>query len=97
MNDYNGNFDANVIPKMKTGADTFLKNISKDFDIKIFTTRNCLLASQWLFENSLNKYVSDVTNVKDTAYLIIDDRCICFDGDFDKLNKQIKNFKVYWK
>ena len=53
--------------------------------------------SKWLIENTLDHFVTDVTNVKEPAYLYIDDRCIAFDGDFNHTLKQINNFKVDWK
>jgi len=97
LNTYNGIFDKNVIPEIKSGAKEFLENLSKEYEIKIFTTRNRLLASKWLVENKLDKFVTDVTNVKEPAYLHIDDRCICFNGDFEKTLNEINNFSVYWK
>ena len=56
-----------------------------------------MLASKWLVENELDKFVTDVTNVKEPAYLHIDDRCICFNGNFEKTLNEINNFSVYWK
>ena len=97
LNTYNGNFDKNVISDIKFGAREFLEKLSKGYEIKIFTTRNRLLVSKWLVENELDKFVSDVTNVKEPAYLHIDDRCICFNGDFKKTLNEINSFSVYWK
>ena len=96
LNNYT-KYDENYIPEIKKGAKEFLENLSKDYDIKIFTTRNRLLASKWLVENKLDKFVTDVTNVKEPAYLHIDDRCICFNGNFEKTINDIKKFQVYWK
>ena len=91
-------FDENFIPPIKDGAKEFLEKLSKDeIDLYLFTTRNLLLASKWLIENNLDKYFKDVTNVKIPAYLHIDDRCFCFNGNYDELIKEIVSFKVYWK
>lgn len=89
LNQYDGNFDKNIIPEIKSGA--------KDFDIKIFTTRNKLLTAKWLIKYNLDEFISDITNTKDLAFLYVDDRCVCFNGDFDKSVDEINNFKVYWK
>lgn len=97
INDYNGVFDKDNIPEIKEGAKEFLEKLFEEYDIKIFTTRNRLLTSKWLVKNNLDSFVKDVTNVKEPAYLYIDDRCVCFDGDFEKAKKDIKNFAVYWK
>lgn len=98
LNQYNGKFDEKEIPKIRNGAKEFLEHFYKqDYNIKIFTTRNKLLTAKWLIENELDNFVSDVTNVKESAYICIDDRCVCFNGDFEKTREQINNFKVHWK
>ncbi len=95
LNTYTGKFDENFIPPIKKGALEFIKELSQQFKIKIFTTRNSLLASEWVIKNDLRQYVDDVTNVKVPSYLQIDDRCITFEGDYKKLTEQIKSFKVW--
>lgn len=97
LNTYDGKYDKNYIPPIKDGAYELIKELSQDYKIVIFTTRNSLIASKWVIENRLDEYVDNVTNVKEPAYLIIDDRCINFDGDFNKLREEIKNFEVWYK
>lgn len=97
LNTYTGGFDENFIPPMKSGAAEFLAVLSQTYVVKIFTTRNRLLASKWLIENGLDKYVSDVTNVKESAILHIDDRALTFEGDFDETLKKVEDFKVWYK
>ena len=96
LNEYT-EYDENSIPKPKDSAEKFLKELSKNAELHLFTTRNALLALRWLIKHGLDKYFKNITNVKIPAYLYIDDRCICFDGNFEKLLSQIKTFKVYWK
>ena len=97
LNEYKGNFNKDFIPEMKVGADEFLEKLSQEFEIKIFTTRNKLLTAKWLIRNNLDKYVEDITNTKDLAWLYVDDRTVCFEGDYLKTFDNIKNFKPYWK
>ena len=97
LNTYTGNFDKNFIPPVKEGAKEFLKNLSKDFTVKIFTTRNKIVAVKWLIENGLDKFTDDVTNVKELSWLYIDDRCIKFEGDFNDLTGKINNFSPWYK
>ena len=97
LNTYDGNYDKNYIPPIKDGAYNLIKELSQDYKIVIFTTRNSLIASKWVIKNRLDEYVENVTNVKEPAYLIIDDRCINFDGNFDNLEQKIKNFKPWYK
>ena len=90
-------FDENFIPDIKQDAKEFIQNLAQTYELYLFTTRNALLASKWLYDNDLDKYFKDVTNVKIPAYLHIDDRAICFNGDYNKTLEDIENFKVYWK
>ena len=70
-------FDENYIPPIKNGAKEFLEKLyNEETELYLFTTRNLLLASKWLIENNLDKYLKDVTNVKIPAFLHIDDRCV---------------------
>ena len=85
LNTYDGKYDKNYIPPIKDGAYNLIKELSENFKIVIFTTRNSLIASK------------GVTNVKEPAYLIIDDRCINFNGDYEELKNKIKDFEVWYK
>lgn len=74
-----------------------LKNYPKNNTIKIFTTRNLLQTAKWVFENNLINYIDDVTNNKGLSYLLVDDRCINFDGNYKDLLNKIDNFQVWYK
>lgn len=90
-------FDENCIPEIKIGAREFLEELHKEAELYLFTTRNLLLATKWLIKYDLDKYFKDITNIKIPSYLHIDDRTICFKGDYNTALDEIKNFKVYWK
>ena len=90
-------FDENYIPKIKNGAEEFLKNLSKNAELYLFTTRNQKLAKQWLVDNKIDKYFKKVTNKKLPAFLQIDDRTVCFNGDFETTLNEVKKLKAYWK
>ena len=96
LNTYTGKFDKKFIPPLKDGAFEFIKNLSGNYKIKIFTTRNLLLASEWIINNELKDYIDNITNTKDPSYLIIDDRCINFNGSYEDLKNQINDFKVWY-
>ncbi len=90
-------FNENYIPDIKIGAYEFLEELSKNAELYLFTSRNLMLATKWLIKNKLDKFFKDVTNVKTASYLYIDDRTICFRGNYKQTLNEIKNFKVYWK
>lgn len=97
LNEYTGNFDKDYIPAIKKGARKFLIELSNTYIIKLFTTRNKILATKWLIDNNLDQVVDDITNVKELSYLYIDDRCIKFDGNYSNLKTQILNFKPWYR
>ena len=90
-------YDENYIPEIREGAVEFLKSLSESADLYLFTSRNLMLSTKWLIENKIDQYLKDVTNVKLPSFLYIDDRCICFRGNYDEILEEIKEFKVYWK
>lgn len=97
LNEYIGDYKENYIPPIKIGAKDFLENLSKNYKLKIFTSRNKLLTAKWLIDNELDKVIQDITSEKEPCWLYIDDRCINFDGSFSQLAAKIENFKPYYK
>lgn len=97
LNTYSGEYDENYIPPIKDGAYDFIKKLSESFKVVLFTTRNSLLASKWVIENKLDEFIENVTNIKEPSFLIIDDRCINFDGNYENLKNKIKDFNVWYK
>ena len=85
------------IPSIKEGAKEFVIELSKDFNLVLFTTRDKKQAVEWLQINEIDKYFSDVTKVKNPAYIYIDDRALKFNGNYDETLKEIEKFDVYWK
>lgn len=68
-----------------TRSDGFLKNYCEKYSIPF----------DYINKNPLEE--GDNTR-KPPAYLYIDDRAICFEGqNAEKLVEQVDNFKVYWK
>ena len=96
LNTYTGRFDEDFIPPIKDGALDFIKDLAIDYKIIIFTSRNLLLASEWIIKNGLREYIDDLTNIKRPCYLFIDDRCIKFNGSYYNLKTQIADFKVWF-
>lgn len=97
LNTYTGDFNKDFIPPIRDGAFEFIKNLSDKYIVKIFTTRSMIQASEWVLKNNLKEYISDVTNIKEPNYLMIDDRCIKFEGDFNLLEHKIKDFNTWYQ
>ena len=97
LNQYKGKFDKNYIPPLKDGARNFLEELSVKYELKLFTTRDSNQTQKWLDDNELNKYFNGITNIKEPCYLIIDDRCMKFEGSYDEMLKKIDNYRPWWK
>lgn len=97
LNEYDGNFDKLLIPPLKKGAKEFIKDLSKEFELYLFTSRNLLLSAKWLIENNIDHYFCDITNIKLPSYIFIDDRAIKFEGDYIIALNEINEFSTYWK
>ena len=98
LNNYGINkFDESYIPSLKKGARSFIEQLAECGELYLFTSRNLLLASKWLIQNDIDQFFKDVTNIKLPSYIYIDDRTICFRGNYDQTLSDVKNFKPYWK
>lgn len=97
LNQYTGNYDKNFIPPIREGAKEFLISLHDNYDIKIFTTREKKLVQKWIKENELSKIVSGSTNIKEPAWLYIDDRAITFNGNYEETLNQIESFQAWFK
>jgi hypothetical protein len=52
---------------------------------------------RWLREHGLHDLVSDVTDRKPAAHVFVDDRAVCFRGDFDETLRRIDSFVAHWE
>jgi hypothetical protein len=81
----------------RDGVEIFLKELSKDFNIIIHTTREVSSVSRWLDENELGEYITEITNTKPRAVVYLDDRAVNFNGSYLKALEDIYKFKTYWE
>jgi selenocysteine lyase/cysteine desulfurase len=80
------------------GARAFLEALrDQGCRVVVFTTRHYLGVWRWLQEHGLAHLVHDVTNRKPAADVFVDDRAVCFRGDFDAALQQIAGFKAHWE
>jgi hypothetical protein len=82
----------------RPGARDFLEALhARGFDVVVFTTRHPVGVRRWLREHGLYDLVDAVTSRKPAAHVFIDDRAVCFRGDFDEVLKQVAGFKAHWE
>ncbi len=80
------------------GARAFLETLHRrGYRIIIFTTRHHVGVEAWLAAHDLAQYVSEVTDRKPPADVFVDDRAVCFQGDFEQTLRDILAFTAHWE
>jgi hypothetical protein len=83
---------------MRPGAPEFLAALrARGFDVVVFTTRWADDVWAWLREQGLAHLVTAVTDRKPPAHVFIDDRAVCFRGDFARTLREIETFTAHWE
>lgn len=96
LNIYKG-YQGKDTGELRPGAREFLEKLSKEYNVIIFSVRPFIEIVRWLKKYDLVEYVWDVTSQKQPAHAYIDDRALCFEGDYDETLQQLETFKPYWK
>ena len=79
----------------RAGAREFLEAlVNRGYGVIVFTTRYAPDVWQWLRDYGLDDLVSDVTDRKPPAH--VDDRAVCFRGDFASTLREIETFAAHW-
>lgn len=96
LNNYHG-FDRHDLGEIRPGAEEFLKKLSRNYNVIIFSVRPFPKIVKWLKKHNLDEYVWDVTSRKPVALAYIDDRALRFEGNYEETLKELQGFKPYWK
>lgn len=78
----------------------FIEELRKDYKVLVFSSRTNTPEGVYAIRKWLEKYniiVDDVIDHKPPAYLTIDDRCICFEGNYEGLKERIDSFVPWTK
>ena len=81
----------------RPGAREFLEGLSsRGYCVVVFTTRYAPDVWRWLDVHGLADLVVDVTDRKPPAHVFVDDRAVCFRGDFESTLREIEQFAAHW-
>lgn len=81
----------------RAGARDFLNAlVDRGYAIVVFTTRYAPDVWRWLCEHGLQDLIADVTDRKPAAHVFVDDRAVCFRGDFASTLAEIDVFAAHW-
>ena len=95
-------FDAWVAPEYfhppRPGAREFLRRLNESgFRVCIFTCRWWEWVQRWLEQNAMAEFVESVTDKKPPAAAYVDDRAVCFTGDYNETYDRIMQFRPFWE
>lgn len=98
LNLFDGWRGADFFHPPRPGAREFLRSLrERNFRVVVHTVRWAPHVWEWIREHGLEAYVDSVTNQKIAAHVYIDDRAICFEGDFDETLTRVACFTPYWE
>jgi hypothetical protein len=98
LNAFDGWKGADYFHPPRPGAREFLARLNElGYRVVVFTVRWGPHVQEWLARYDLAGYVADVTDRKPPAHVYVDDRAICFQGDFGAALDQISRFKAHWE
>ena len=98
LNAFDGWKGADFFHPPRPGAREFLRALhGAGYRVVVFTVRWGPHVENWLVQHSLSEFVSQVTDKKPPAHVYVDDRAICFDGDFAGTLERIGSFKAHWE
>ena len=81
----------------RPGSREFLERLNElGYRVVVFTTRWAPHVGAWLTQHGLSVYVSEITDKKPPAIAFIDDRAICFRGDYDETLSDLIRFRTHW-
>ena len=82
----------------RPGAEDFLRSLCEQgFRVVVFTTRWADDARSWLETHGLAAWVAEVTDRKPAAHVFVDDRAVCFRGDFVATLEEVVRFRAHWE
>jgi phosphoglycolate phosphatase-like HAD superfamily hydrolase len=98
LNLYDGFRGADYIHPPRPGAKEFLEALrERGYRVVVFTDRWAPQVEEWLERAGLRLFVEEVTDRKPPAHAFIDDRAICFRGDYAESLAALDAFRAHWE
>jgi hypothetical protein len=96
--EYQGWMGPEILGAPRAGAMFFLKSLCEmGFRVVVLTTRDPEKVGEWLERYGYQHFVDRVTREKPPALAYIDDRALCFRGDFTETLVALRAFKPFWR
>jgi hypothetical protein len=97
LNTFDGWRGAEHFHPPREGAREFLAGLKNSgFRVVVLTVRWHEWVLTWLTEHGLAEFVDEVTDRKPPAHAYVDDRAVCFRGNFEGTLNDIRTFRPFW-
>jgi hypothetical protein len=97
LNTFDGWRGAEYFHPPRPGAREFLASLKQaGYRVVVLTVRWHEWVLDWLREHHLAEFVDEVTDRKPPAHAYIDDRAVCFRGDFQSTLNDVQAFRPFW-
>lgn len=102
MSDYHGWRGEDHLDPPRPGLRAFLEALTaQGYTLVIHTTRDRTAIYSWLIEYRLDEVFDHdpdrIVRAKPPAVAYIDDRAVCFRGDYDATLQEVLTFRAYWE
>lgn len=94
---YTGWRNGEMYPPREGAADFLFRLMQAGYRVVILTTIEPQKVWDWLDYYEIGGMADEVTNVKPPAVAYVDDRAICFRGDFEATLAEVLSFKAHWE
>jgi hypothetical protein len=82
----------------RPGATEFLQALKEaGYRVVVLTVRWHEWVRTWLDKHGMGEFVDEVTDRKPPAVAYVDDRAVCFRGDFDQTLNAVLQFRPFWE
>ena len=96
LNLYSGTFNPDEMPAPRPGAKEFVDTMTIiGYKVIVHTTRPRNLVVPWLQKHGFGDV--EYSETKPVATVYLDDRAVCFEGNFKQALVDIASFKAHWE
>ncbi|MCL5743250.1 MAG: hypothetical protein M1541_04860 [Acidobacteria bacterium] len=98
LNTYSGWKGPDELFDPRPGVRVFLEELNaRGFCVVLHSTRDPEKLRAWLERYQLDHLVEDVRAIKPPAIAYVDDRGICFRGDYADVLLELEDFRAHWE
>lgn len=80
---------------MRKGAKTFLKELSEDFNIMLYSKQELDSVVKWLIYNKIENLIYSITQSKPLAFMSVNEHLYNYHRNYNRMLKAIRKYGGY--